>query len=294
MWSHVMVDDETLALRALAVRHGLTRLDRRPALPAYLAELWGRRGFVAAFARARLTARYSGARLGSLWQVITPLLNAGVYFLVFGVLLRARHGIPDYVPFLVTGVFVWTYTSASVSAGIRAISGSQALVRALHFPRLALPLAVCLQQVQVLGFSLLVLAGVVLGSGVPPSLMWLLVIPALALQTLFNLGLAAAAARAGSMVPDLAQTLPFVLRTWMYFSGVMYSLPEKAAGAPEFVRELLRLNPAALYIDLTRDALLDSVDLPMRLWLAAAAWAVVVGVGGVVWFWAGEQGYGRG
>jgi teichoic acid transport system permease protein len=290
----LIVDAESLALRNLALRHGLTRLDERPPLPRYLAELWARRGFVAAFARARLTAKYSGARLGSLWQVVTPLLNAGVYFLVFGVLLRARHGIPDYVPFLVTGVFVWTYTSASVSAGVKAISGNQSLVRALHFPRAALPVAVCLQQAQVLGFSLLVLAGVVLGFGVPPSPHWLLMVPALVLQTMFNLGLAAAAARAGSRLPDLAQTLPFVLRTWMYFSGVMYSLPEKAAGAPEVVRVLLRLNPAALYIDLTRDALLDSVDLPLSSWLAAAAWALLIGVGGVVWFWAGEQGYGRG
>lgn len=286
------MDDD--ALRALALRHGLTRLDDRPPLRHYLGQLWRRQGFVVAFARARLTARYSTARLGGLWQVVTPLLNAGVYFLVFGVLLRARHGVPDYVPFLVTGVFVWTYTSASVSAGVKAVSGNQALVRALHFPRLALPVAVCLQQAQVLGFSLLVLAGVLLGCGVLPAPAWLLVVPALALQTLFNVGLAAAAARAGSIVPDLAQTLPFVLRTWMYFSGVMYSLPEKAAHAPDAVRELLRLNPAALFIDLTRDGLLDSFSLPGRAWLAAAAWALVVGVGGVVWFWAGEREYGRG
>ncbi len=65
---------------------------------------------------------------------MTPLLNAAVYYFIFGVLLNTRHGVEDFVPFLVTGVFIWTFTSSSITAGTRAISGNIGLVRALHFP----------------------------------------------------------------------------------------------------------------------------------------------------------------
>lgn len=141
-------------LAALAARHGLTVSGARPSLPAYIRQLWGRRHFIGAFATAKLTAQYSQAKLGQIWQIATPLLNAAVYYFIFGVLLDTKRGVEDFVPFLVTGVFIWTFTSSSITAGTRAISGNIGLVRALHFPRASLPVALALQQLQQLLFSL--------------------------------------------------------------------------------------------------------------------------------------------
>jgi teichoic acid transport system permease protein len=283
--------------RKLALRHGLAVSGARPPLPVYVRQLWDRRYFILAFSRAKLTSQYSQAKLGQLWQVATPLLNAGVFYLVFGVLLQAKRGVPDYIPFLVTGVFIWTYLQTSVMSGVKAISGNVGLVRALHFPRASLPLALCIQQFQQLMFSMIVLVVVLLGFGVPPSLHWLLAVPALASQSVFNVGLALIMARAGSNTPDLAQLMPFILRTWMYLSGVMYSLSSKAKHMPELVQSLLPLNPAAVYIDLMRFALIDSFQasqLPRHVWLLAVGWALVVGIGGFVYFWKAEETYGRG
>jgi teichoic acid transport system permease protein len=281
----------------LALRHGLRASGARPSLGQYLGQLWGRRHFILAFSRAKLTTRYSQAKLGQAWQVVTPLLNAMVFYLVFGVLLGSSRGVPDYIPFLVTGVFVWTFTQQSVTAGVKAISGNLGLVRALHFPRASLPLAMCIQQLQQLLFSMIVLFGVLLGFGVPPTLNWLLAVPVLFLQSIFNAGLALTVARACSRTPDLAQAMPFVLRTWMYTSGVMYSLADKAKHLPEALQPLLPLNPAAVYLDLMRFAFIDSFTadkLPPHAWLAASAWALVVGVGGFLYFWTAEETYGRG
>ncbi len=145
-------------------------------LLAYVRQLWARRDFIAAFATARLTAQYSQARLGQLWRVATPLLNAAVYYLIFGVFMNAEHDVPDYVPFLITGVFVWTFTANTLMAGTRAISGNLGLVRALHFPRASLPLSLALQQLQQLLLSLAALVAILLccgefpgGAGCSPS-----------------------------------------------------------------------------------------------------------------------------
>ncbi|MGW4766118.1 ABC transporter permease, partial [Streptomyces pseudogriseolus] len=194
-------------LAALAARHGLTVSGARPSLGAYVRQLWGRRHFILAFSQAKLTAQYSKAKLGQLWQVATPLLNAAVYFFIFGLLLGARKGIPSdaYVPFLVTGVFVFTFTQSSVLAGVRAISGNLGLVRALHFPRASLPISFALQQLQQLLFSMIVLVVLMVGFGNYPAASWLLVVPALVLQFVFNTGLALIFARMGSKTPDLAQ-----------------------------------------------------------------------------------------
>jgi teichoic acid transport system permease protein len=291
--------DEGLTARQLAEKYGLSVSGARPSLPEYVRQLWRRRHFILAFSQAKLTAQYSQARLGQLWQVVTPLLNAAVYYFIFGVILQADRGLAQdtYVPFLVTGVFVFTFTQTSVMSGVRAISGNLGLVRALHFPRASLPISFALQQLQQLLVSMVVLFGVVLAFGSRPGPAWLLIVPALVLQFFFNTGLALIMARMGAKTPDLAQLMPFVTRTWMYASGVMFSIDGMLAGRPEWFIRLLQYNPAAVYMDLMRFALIDgygSSHLPPHVWAAALGWAVVFFVGGFVYFWKAEERYGRG
>ncbi|QES44987.1 MULTISPECIES: ABC transporter permease [Streptomyces] len=294
--------DDGLSRAELAAKYGLTVSGARPGLFEYVRQLWGRRHFILAFSQAKLTAQYSQAKLGQLWQVATPLLNAAVYFFIFGLLLGAREGIPHeiYVPFLVTGVFVFTFTQSSVMAGVRAISGNLGLVRALHFPRASLPISFALQQLQQLLFSMIVLVVIMCAFGIFPALSWLLVLPALVLQFVFNMGLALIFARMGSKTPDLAQLMPFVMRTWMYASGVMFSIPAMLAtkkDVPAWVGDVLQWNPASIYMDLIRFAMIDKYDssyLPPHVWAFAVGWAVVIGAVGFVYFWKAEERYGRG
>ncbi|MBQ0852091.1 ABC transporter permease [Streptomyces sp. NPDC057621] len=291
--------DEGLSAADLAAKYGLAVSGARPGLVEYVRQLWGRRHFILAFSQAKLTAQYSQAKLGQLWQVATPLLNAAVYFLIFGLILKADRGMDRevYIPFLVTGVFVFTFTQSSVMAGVRAISGNLGLVRALHFPRAALPISFSLQQLQQLLFSMIVLFVVAVGFGSYPQLSWLLIVPILVLQFLFNTGLAMIMARMGAKTPDLAQLMPFVMRTWMYASGVMFSIPVMLDEHPKWIADILQWNPAAIYMDLMRFALIDgygSENLPPHVWAVAGGWAVLVAVGGFVYFWKAEERYGRG
>jgi teichoic acid transport system permease protein len=291
--------DEGLDAARLAAKYGLAVSGARPPLREYVRQLWGRRHFILAFSQAKLTAQYSQAKLGQLWQVVTPLLNAAVYYFIFGVILNADRGLGrhTYIPFLVTGVFVFTFTQSSVMAGVRAISGNLGLVRALHFPRASLPISFALQQLQQLLFSMIVVFVVAVGFGSYPRLSWLLIVPALVLQFLFNSGLALIVARMGARTPDLAQLMPFVMRTWMYASGVMFSIDKMLVGKPEWLVRLMQVNPAAVYMDLVRFALLDGYGrehLPPHVWAVALGWALVIFVGGFVYFWKAEERYGRG
>jgi teichoic acid transport system permease protein len=291
--------DDGLTSAQLAAKYGLSVSGARPGLFEYIRQLWGRRHFIVAFSQAKLTAQYSQAKLGQLWQVVTPLLNAAVYYLIFGLILGSGQGMTTevFIPFLVTGIFVFTFTQSSVMAGVRSISGNVGLVRALHFPRASLPISLALQQLQQLMFSMFVLAIIAMVFGSYPSASWLLVLPALALQFFFNTGLALIMARLGSKTPDLAQLMPFVMRTWMYASGVMFSIPVMLKDKPAWIADVLQLNPAAIYMDLVRFAMIDgytSANLPDHIWAFALGWAVLFGVCGFVYFWKAEERYGRG
>ena len=79
------------------------------------------------------------------------------------------------------------------------------------------------------------------------------------LLAMFSLGTAFAVARLGAKIPDMAEILPFFTRVWMYASGVMFSIQtfSTLAHHPTLTR-LLQYNPAAIYITLARNALLQS------------------------------------
>lgn len=278
----------------LAQQYDLASISARPGLQQYLRQIWARRHFLVAFSNARTTSLYSRTRLGQLWQLITPLLNAGVYLLLFGVLLNTSRGVDNFVAFLVIGVFIFNFTQRSVRHGADSVSRNLGLIRALHFPRATLPLAYTLTELHQLFGAMVVMAGVVLFTGEPITLRWLLVPLAVALQSVFNAGVALIAARAVAEAPDLNKVLPFFLRTWLYMSGVFYSIPVQADRFPDWVRVVLEVNPAAVYIDLVRTALLAEHDALPYSWPLAAGWAVVALVIGFVYFWRAETRYGRG
>jgi len=248
-----------------ATRHKLEPAAARPPALKYLRLLWQRRQFITGFATASNVAMYSEARLGQLWQVLTPLLNAAVYFLIFGVLLHVNRGIPDYITFLVTGIFVFNFTQRACITSSMVMRDNLPLIRALPFPRGCLPLGYVIIELQQLLLSFCVLFVIILGYGEPFTWYWFLILPLLALQTLFNVGCAFILARWGSGFDDVSQLLPFIIRTWMYASGVIFSITTSLALVPgqslyyhKHLAYLLQINPAAVYITLIRNALLTS------------------------------------
>nr|WP_119727159.1 ABC transporter permease [Thermomonospora amylolytica] len=294
------------SLAEFAARHGLTQSAARPPLRSYVRQLWQRRTFIWNFASAKSMSMYTSSRLGQVWQVLTPLLNAGVYFLIFGVLLGTNKGVTNYTAFLITGVFVFTFTQRSLTAGAKSIGNHLSLIRALHFPRASLPFAYVIVELQQLLVSMAVLAVLVLVTGEPLSPHWLLVVPALVLQLVFNVGISLVIARMGAFVRDIQQLLPFMTRAWLYFSGIFFmtaALAERETLREyPWIGELLQANPASVYIELVRTALIESYrgDLAAHhwgyahLWWYALAWALVAFIGGFWYFYRAEDRYGRG
>jgi teichoic acid transport system permease protein len=299
---------------ALAAKYGLKQSGKRPPLFEYAAQLWQRRHFITGYATAKNRSLYSNARLGQLWQLLTPILNVAVYYFVFGILFTQSKGVPDFLLFLVVGVFLFNFLQTSMINGARSISDQLVLIRALHFPRACLPMSATIIQFQQLGFSMGIVVIVALATGQTPELSWLLVIPALILLSTFCAGMAMIVARMGSVLTDTAQLLPFISRTWMYLCGVMYSLASVTdkAGVPHVVKLMLYYDPPALFITVVRNCLIKSpvassyanaadyhaavnaLHQPAYAWLFLAFWAVAFGVGGFVYFWKAEEQYGRG
>ncbi len=315
------------SLAEFAAAHGLKKSAARPPMGSYIGQLWQRRYFIWTFASAKSYAMYTGSKLGQLWQVLTPLLNALVYYLIFGVLLGRKGDVTHYIPFLVIGVFFFHFTQRSILSGAKSVQTNMSLIRALHFPRATLPLSFTIVELQQLFAAMSVLVVIMLGFQEYPAWSWFLIIPTLALELIFNLGASMVVARVGAFVPDLSQLLPFILRTWLYFSGIMFSMYALAGKLPFWAVRLMEANPGSVYIELARRALMPSygkdlirmkaqaaatcvangpgqlkacrtydalVAMNQTVWFYAVGWALVAFALGFWYFYRAEERYGRG
>jgi teichoic acid transport system permease protein len=245
-------------LGEIATEHGLKLSGARPTLPKYLTMLWQRRHFIIGYATARNVSMYTEAKLGQLWQVLTPLLNAGVYYLIFGLLFQASRGVQHYPAFLLAGVFVFAFTERSIVTGSNVMRANLQLIRALYFPRASLPLAYVIVELQQMLIGMVVVVIAMLASEQWPTWYWLLLIPIAVLQTMFNTGAALIVARLGGAMADVSELIPFFLRISRYFCGVMYLVYAVTYRYPDWVQWVLSLNPIAVYISLFRVAFMTT------------------------------------
>lgn len=288
-----MGQDSRLPVAPPVDRVQLTRVGARPPLATYLRDVWRRREFAFALARYRIEAENRQNRLGLAWVVLKPLLNAGLYGSIFGILLAS--GRPDhFVEFLIIGVFVFEFFATSFTSGAKSITANTALVQSLSFPRMTLPLAVVLQRFLQFVPMLAIMLVVVAAFGHTISWTWLLLVPLVLLLLGFNTGLALVTARLTVHVRDLTNLLPFLTRITFYTAGIFYSIEERFADEPIVLR-IADAVPIHEFLSLARAILLDGPLYEVRpeYWLYATAWTIGMLVVGSVFFWAAEERYGR-
>lgn len=226
-----------------------------------------------------------------LWIVLRPLIQAAVYGTVFTLLLPRDTRPGNFVAFLVVGIFAFQFFGSCLNQGSRAVTSNLGLVRTLRFPRALLVLATIGTRALGLGPMLAVLVVLVLATGEPLTWRWLQLPLAFGLLVVFCLGVALVAARLTIHVRDLSEVLPFVVRLLFYTSGVFYSIERTVEGS--LLRTLLEVNPVATYLALPRGAVMQDLPADPWRWAAGAGWAVGALLVGYVFFWAGEERYGR-
>lgn len=271
----------------------LVLISSPPSLRRYASEVWAARHFMWTLAQSRLHAANYGTALGFLWYLANPLLTAAVFLLVFGYILRTGRGDGSFPAFLLIGIFSFTYASRVIQTAANSLRQGARLLTSLYFPRSVLPIAAAIQETVAFVPALAVMVVLVLVRGGVPHWTWLLMPASMALQALFGLGVGLLCARLAYRYRDVEQVLPFVLRMWLYLSGIFYGLDLVREQAGELVATLFAANPMFAFIDLNRQLLMEASAGGAR-WVTAGAWTVVALVAGAMYFRRGEQDYAHG
>src|SRR5699024_8047209 len=274
---------------------GLSPIGVRPPLDQYLRELWGRRHFIWMDSRHRLATKNARNRLGRIWLLLRPILDALLYFVIFGLIICARGGIENFAAYVVMGLLMFQSTMRSVSQGPGLIRSGSAMIRAFSSPRPAIPISSAIRHALQMRFTMpveLVMIMVVHPNEMPGCI-WLLVAPIFALHMILNLGIAFLLARVGFVFPDASQLMGVVARFLMYGSGVIFPVEHYLGRLDSPLLELvIEANPIYHMLVLYRSALNDHTVGPSESWLIFGAWAAGLLLVGFLVFCEGAASYG--
>src|SRR5262245_49432075 len=108
----------------------------------YLAGVWRSRYFWLALVKMDLALRYRRSMLGIGWSLLNPIASALVLCIAFYELFQTS--VREYVPFLMTGLAWWSYTSGVTFQGCQCFVDAESYIRQHSIPMAVYPLRVAL------------------------------------------------------------------------------------------------------------------------------------------------------
>ena len=275
----------------------LDQIGIRPPLGPYAKELWKRRSFIQVLAVSKAEAENQNTYLGQVWALFSPIINASVYVLIFGFLLKV--GREDRVHHRVhRGGRVHVPLLRALGDGRRALAEQEhEPVRSVHFPCRAADRRRARRAHRARPRDpgdvrdLVPLRLPPIAGKVTIDWYWLLLPVAVFLLWMFSTGCAFMVARWVAMTPDLDNLLPHFMRILMYASGVIFSV-DRYLGQFSW-GWVMEYQPVAVYLYLIRSCLLDEPAYQPDgfMWLLGVVWAVLFSVVGFLIFWGGEERY---
>ncbi len=171
--------------------------------------------------RKDLKTKYQGSTLGFVWSLANPLLQLGIYYVIFSLVLK--NGVPGYHIYLMSGLLAFTAFSASVTGASTSVLGNAGLVKKVRFPLLVLPLSSVTFAMVQLALQLPVLVVIALVSGLNPfATPLLLAVPALALLVLFATGLGILVAALNVRYRDTSHFVEVAMLVWFWANPILY------------------------------------------------------------------------
>jgi lipopolysaccharide transport system permease protein len=198
--------------------------------------------------RRDFTERYAGSALGAIWAFLWPLVNIGIYVVIFSKVMGAK--LPgqsitySYSIYLVAGLVPWIAFSNTVSRSTTVFVDNKNILSKIAIPFIFLPLSVALSESITFLISMVFFCVFLLLTGKALHVV-LFYIPVIFLvQQLFAFSLGFLMAVFNVFLRDLKEAVGVVVQLWFWVTPIVYTLDI----VPESLQGVFLYNPALLFI----------------------------------------------
>lgn len=199
-----------------------------------------------------LKLRYKQTMLGAIWVVLQPLMAAGIFTFVFGMVAKLpSDGLPYFV-FSYAGLLGWNLFASTLTKASGCLVGNAHLVSKVYFPRLILPLSIVPSGLVDFAVAAGVMGTLLAIYAVPltPALLLLPVWMVLLLMMALGIGLITSSLSVSYR--DVNYILPVFVQMLLYASPVAYGV----GAVDESLRVFFNLNPLTPIIEGFRESIL--------------------------------------
>lgn len=210
-------------------------------------------GLAKKLAIRQVQMRYRDSILGLAWAVVSPLILALIYTVVYSTVFKAKWFITpgqqeDFALVLYSGLVLFLLFADVLNTSVTVIESNAVLVKRTTMSTILVPISASVSALITFTFTLvpLVLLYVVM-KGVPPLAALLFPVVAL-IAWILTVGLGLLVASVAPYFRDIRQVMPLITTSLLFLSPIFYqasSLPDGLRTALYAVNPLMVLIPSA-------------------------------------------------
>ena len=222
----------------------------------FLREVYEKKFLIYELTKRDFTQRYVGSFLGLFWAFLEPLAMMTIIWFVFSVGLRTRSGgdVP-FVVYLLTGMVAYNFVNDAISQSAGVIRSYAFLVQKANFRLSILPIVKINSALLLHLVFVFIVLGIILASGILPSLYWLQTLYYLAAVLFFILGTSWLLSALGVFVKDIAPIVGILLRFAFWLTPIFWNIDM----IPGRFQIFLKINPLFYIVQGYRESLIYKI-----------------------------------
>lgn len=196
--------------------------------------------------------RYKQAILGVAWALLSPIVLAFVFWVVFSLFFPVDSGPIPYILLIFSKLTFWNFFTQSVSSASLSLTGNTNLITRSSFPREILVFSSISVRLVDLVASIAVLLALAIFFRVDFSFEVLWLVPILVVEFFLATAFGLIFSSLNVYFRDINVFLPLMMTAWLFVTPVIYSLEK----VPAKYHIYLLLNPMTGVIEGIKQALL--------------------------------------
>ena len=225
--------------------------------------LWG------ALAMQDVKLRYRGSMIGPFWITLSMTIMVGAMGAIYAKLFN--QDIASYLPFLTTGIIIWSFISGQINEGCTTFTSMQGLIQSVPLPYSVHAYRQVARNFIVLAHNLVILPPVMLFFHIAPTWRLVEVVPALVLLAINSVWIAMLFGIVGARFRDVPQIVHSFVTIAFFVTPIFW--PPTQLGRWQGLAEL---SPLFAAVDIFRSPIMGQA-------VAFYSWSIMLGVTVIGW-----------
>ena len=227
---------------------------------------------IISIARYEILAENRDSYLGFVWNILSPLIQIGTYWFVFGMGIRNGspvNGVP-FIQWMLVGIIMWFFVSACLRKGTSAIHSKASVISKIKFPTSILVTTVVFSEL----FNHIIMVGltfvILMLQGYRPSVENLQLLYYMFCAVSFCISFGLVFSVLNMMTRDVKKFVTSIMRMLFYVTPILWTMEN----LPGWIQFIMRCNPIYYLVEGYRVSLFASNGFSMSLTTTIIFWII--------------------